>query len=156
VDVINFSLGSNTYEFPDLLATALMQVARAGVFVAASGGNDGPEDGSVENPAPWITTVAASSHNRAYRATIVLTSGDGAAAKTLTLVGAGFYNGALAATPVILAQQGAKQQANMARAQQCYPGTLDAAKVRGTVVVSVQCCYRMLSLVLHHAKVNED
>ncbi|WIA20692.1 hypothetical protein OEZ85_005063 [Tetradesmus obliquus] len=136
VDVINMSLGSDTYEFPDLLATALLQVARAGVFVAASAGNDGPKEESVQNAAPWITTVAASNHNRAYRATVVLAGGGSATAalKTLTLVGSGFYMQGLAASPVILAQQAAKAQANMARAQQCYSGTLDAAKVRGKVV----------------------
>uniref|UniRef100_A0A383VGY9 Peptidase S8/S53 domain-containing protein n=1 Tax=Tetradesmus obliquus TaxID=3088 RepID=A0A383VGY9_TETOB len=134
VDVINMSLGSDTYEFPDLLATALLQVARAGVFVAASAGNDGPKEESVQNAAPWITTVAASNHNRAYRAAVVLSSGGSATAETLTLAGSGFYMQGLAASPVILAQQGAKAQANMARAQQCYSGTLDAAKVRGKVV----------------------
>ncbi|WIA41012.1 hypothetical protein OEZ86_004651 [Tetradesmus obliquus] len=134
VDVVNMSLGSDTYEFPDLLATALLQVARAGVFVAASAGNDGPKEESVQNAAPWITTVAASNHNRAYRATVVLGGGGSATAKTLTLVGSGFYMQGLEASPVILAQQGAKAQANMARAQQCYSGTLDAAKVRGKVV----------------------
>jgi hypothetical protein len=139
VDVINMSLGSNTYEFPDMLATALLQVARAGVFVAAAGGNDGPEGGSVENASPWITSVAASSHNRAYRATTVLSSSSGGTAdagKTLTLTGAGFYNEGLAASPVIMAHQGAKASANMARAQQCYSGTLDVDKVKGKVVVS--------------------
>jgi subtilisin family serine protease len=135
VDVINLSIGANVYEFPDMLATALMQVARAGVFVAAAAGNDGPDHGSVENAAPWITTVAASSHNRAFRATVVL-SRSTPGGKLLTLVGSGCYNGSIIVTPVILAEQGAVANANMARAVQCYSGTLDAAKVRGRAVVS--------------------
>ncbi|KAF6259227.1 peptidase S8/S53 domain-containing protein [Scenedesmus sp. NREL 46B-D3] len=138
VDVLNLSLGGSTYEFPDMLATALMHVTRAGIFVAAAAGNDGPDDGAVQNAAPWVTTVAASSHNRAVRATAVLTSGGtraAAGAEALRVTGSGFYSGGVAASPVILARQAAKAQANMARAEQCYAGMLDPARVRGRVVV---------------------
>jgi subtilisin family serine protease len=142
VDVINLSLGSSPYEFPDLMATALMQVARGGAFVAAAAGNDGPNQGSVENAAPWITTVAASSHNRAFRATVVL-SRSTPGGNLLTLVGSGFYDGSLVVTPVILAEKAARADANLALAQQCYLGTLDAAKVRGKIVVSAEFLGRL-------------
>ena len=41
-----------------------MYAADAGVFVAASAGNSGPTTSTVAHPSPWITTVAAGTHNR--------------------------------------------------------------------------------------------
>ena len=57
VDVINYSIGSDT---PSLLspdAVAFLFAADAGVFVATSAGNAGPGAGTVGSPAsaPWVT-----------------------------------------------------------------------------------------------------
>jgi hypothetical protein len=45
-------------------AEALLSAFEAGIFVSASGGNDGPAPGSVDNTAPWTTQVIATSHHR--------------------------------------------------------------------------------------------
>lgn len=64
VDVISYSLVGGPYQFPNPIGIAFMHAAAAGVIVAASAGNGGPEAGSVANVYPWVITVAASTHNR--------------------------------------------------------------------------------------------
>ncbi len=65
VDVINYSFGGGAYD-PWLAAVHWLNVRAAGIFVATSAGNSGPRPGSVGSPAnaPWIMSVASSSHNR--------------------------------------------------------------------------------------------
>ncbi len=72
VDVINFSIGSDT---PGLLGPddiAFLFAANAGVFVATSAGNAGPGAGTVGDPAsvPWVTTVGASTQKKTYVAEV--------------------------------------------------------------------------------------
>ena len=61
VDVINFSIGgtSNFFGSPDDIA--FLFAADAGVFVATSNGNNGPDAGTVGTPSgvPWVTAVGA-------------------------------------------------------------------------------------------------
>lgn len=61
VDVINFSIGgpSNSFSGPDDIA--FLFAADAGVWVATSNGNSGPDAGTVGTPSgvPWITAVGA-------------------------------------------------------------------------------------------------
>ena len=64
VDVINYSISGTTTNFRDPVEIAFLFAADAGVFVAASAGNSGPTVGTVAHPSPWITTVAAGTHNR--------------------------------------------------------------------------------------------
>lgn len=69
VDVINFSVGSPSPENPwDSDSQAAWLGAReAGIAVAHSAGNEGPDAATVGSPqAPWMMHVAASTHNRAY------------------------------------------------------------------------------------------
>ena len=85
VDVINFSISGSQTNFRDPVEIAFLFAADAGVFVAASAGNSGPTTSTVAHPGPWLTTVAAGTHNR-----------DGAGSVTL---GNGVtYNGASVAT----------------------------------------------------------
>ena len=64
VDVINFSISGTSTNFRDPVEIAWLFAADAGVFVAASAGNSGPAVSTVAHPSPWITTVAAGTHNR--------------------------------------------------------------------------------------------
>ena len=63
VDVINYSIGGSLTDLTTISAAAKLRAAQAGVFVAVSAGNSGPDAGTVGTPAPWVTTVAASSYD---------------------------------------------------------------------------------------------
>ena len=62
----------------------------AGVFVAASAGNAGPEPETTDHRGPWTTTVAASTQNRAFETTVTVSGGGGV---TLTLTGTSITQG---------------------------------------------------------------
>src|SRR5262245_9846297 len=64
VDVINYSVSGTTSNFLDPVQVSFLFAADAGVFVSASAGNNGPTTGTVAHPGPWLTTVAAGTHNR--------------------------------------------------------------------------------------------
>ncbi|MEM7612890.1 MAG: S8 family serine peptidase [Pseudomonadota bacterium] len=59
VDVLNFSVGTAP-SFVDTQDLAFLDASNAGVFVARSGGNDGPGFGTINAGEPWVTSVAAS------------------------------------------------------------------------------------------------
>ena len=75
VDVINYSISGTSTNFLDPAEVSFLFAADAGVFVAASAGNDGPTTGTVAHPSPWITTVAAGTHNRSGLGSVRLGSG---------------------------------------------------------------------------------
>ncbi|WP_157599986.1 S8 family serine peptidase [Saccharospirillum impatiens] len=78
VDVINYSIGggaSDPWGDPDSLA--FLAAMDAGIFVATSAGNSGPDFATLGNPAdaPWVTSVAASAHPLFYKNSLVDLSG---------------------------------------------------------------------------------
>ena len=85
VDVINYSIGGGaaqtTFSPTD---EAFLGAAAAGVFVAASAGNDGPGASTLDNASPWITTVAASTIP-SYQATVTLGDGQAFAGASITV-----------------------------------------------------------------------
>ena len=67
VDVINYSIGSpavSPWSSPE--ARAFLNAFDAGIFVATSGGNEGPAAATVNTPAnaPWLMAVGSASHDR--------------------------------------------------------------------------------------------
>jgi hypothetical protein len=74
VDVINYSISGSQTSNLDPVEVAFLFAADAGVFVAASAGNAG-EVGSVAHNSPWLTTVAAGTHDRHFPAILTLGSG---------------------------------------------------------------------------------
>ncbi|MEV4411627.1 S8 family serine peptidase [Catellatospora sp. NPDC049609] len=75
VDVVNFSVSGGTDPFSDPVEMAFLDAYAAGVFVAASAGNSGPEPGTVNHLSPWVTTVAASTQRREFSAAVTLQAG---------------------------------------------------------------------------------
>jgi subtilisin family serine protease len=127
VDVINFSISGSASSITDLVETAFFHAAAAGVFVAASAGNDGPAPNTVAHDGPWNMTVAASTHDRA--ATKSVTLGNSA---TFTGVGLG---PAVASAPLIDSANAGLATADPTQAELCFVGTLDPAKVSGKMVL---------------------
>lgn len=67
VDVINYSIGGGPRDpWSASDAQAMLNARNAGVVVVVAAGNSGPRAGSVTAPgnAPWVLTVASSSHDR--------------------------------------------------------------------------------------------
>lgn len=127
VDVINFSISGSLTSVVDPVESAFLNAADAGVFVAASAGNSGPGASTVAHNDPWVTTVAAGTHDRAYRATVTL--GNGA-----SYTGAGL-GAAVPTSPIVLSTQVGLAGADPTQVRLCFPGTLDPTKVTGKIVV---------------------
>ncbi|WP_081790573.1 S8 family serine peptidase [Nocardioides sp. URHA0032] len=127
VDVINYSIGGGPAQTTDSLTDqAFMAAATAGIFVAAAGGNSGPDASTLDNAAPWETTVAASTFP-APEATVRLGDGTTALGASITVPSAGvagsFVYGADAAQP------------DARHPELCGTGTLDPTKVDGGIVL---------------------
>jgi len=121
VDVINYSIGSDT---PGLLGPddiAFLFAADAGVFVATSAGNAGPGYGTIGSPAavPWVMTVGASTQNRTYQGSVVL-------GNEAEYFGASVMSGT-EVLPLVDAED--------AGSELCIPGELDPAVVTGKIVL---------------------
>lgn len=91
VDSINFSISGGTNPYSDAVELAFLNAYDAGVFVAASAGNSGPTSDTTSHRGPWVTTVAASTQNRAFENTATLTADGGA---SLNLTGTSITGGA--------------------------------------------------------------
>ena len=128
VDVINYSVSGSQTNFLDAVEVAFLFAADAGVFVATSAGNSGPTPATVAHNSPWLTTVAAGTHDRYYAGMVYLEDGTDYSGASIDTRGAG------PADLVYSADVGlAGEDPNEARL--CYPGTLDPAMVSGKIVV---------------------
>jgi hypothetical protein len=124
VDVLNYAAAGATTTLADPVGVALYRAAAAGVFVTAAAGNGGP----VGSIAPWVTTVAAGTHDRLLRRTLQL--GDGT-----VLTGVGLGPGAVAATRLVDAAAAAAPGTSPADAELCRAGALNPAAVTGALVL---------------------
>lgn len=133
VDVINYSISGTQTNFRDPVEISFLYAANAGVFVAASAGNSGPTISTVAHPSPWITTVAAGTHNRNGNGSVTL--GNGA-----TYFGASIAS-AVGPAPLINASDAGLAGADPTFVALCYSAVdagvpvLDPAKVAGKIVV---------------------
>ena len=131
VNVINYSISGSQTSSGDAVEQAFYRASLANVFVAASAGNSGPAN-AVAHISPWLTTVAASTHDRSFLANVLLGNGgsySGASTNTATVT----------AKPLIRAEDAALGAGN---ASLCYSAgapagqaLLDPAKVAGKIVV---------------------
>ena len=79
-DVINFSIGGgSTDPWQDPLGLSFFGAHAAGVFVAASAGNSGPNAQTIGRPSnsPWLLSVGASTHNRRPTGVVTATKSNG-------------------------------------------------------------------------------
>ncbi len=130
VDVINMSIGGGPEALLDPVETAYMYAADAGVFVAVSGGNDGPTPGTVGHLSPWETTVAASTYKN-YESTVSLGDGE-------SFVGAQLPPVDVPATKLVLAADIPATGQSSTQARVCAPDTLDSSAAAGNIVVCIR------------------
>ncbi|MES2635403.1 MAG: S8 family peptidase [Pseudomonadota bacterium] len=134
VDVINYSISGTKTNFRDPVEIAFLYAADAGVFVAASAGNSGPTVATVAHPSPWITTVAAASHNRSSIAQATL-------GNAASYSGAALNSKLVRAKPLINAVDAGLPGANATALRLCFSASwngsavLDPAKVAGKIVI---------------------
>lgn len=120
VDVINYSIGSTVSELTGPDDIAFLFAADAGIFVATSNGNAGPDPYTTGSPSssPWVTSVGASTHNRTFEGTGTL--GDGTVVTGVT------YTGGIGSTQIVDAADHGDEL--------CNPGALDSG-VAGKIVL---------------------
>ncbi|CAN1336795.1 Subtilisin-like protease SBT5.3 [Linum perenne] len=133
VEVLSISLGSILLQdyYADPISVISFHAVLKGISVVCSGGNFGPGKGTVENFAPWVITVAASTVDREFQSNVVL--GDGNEYK-----GISFNTNTMPAEemhPLINAVDAKLSQADYTDAKYCLNGTLDQSKVKGKIVV---------------------
>jgi hypothetical protein len=124
VDVLLLAVAGN--EPGSALESALLGAAEAGVVVVGAAGNDGRASYAA-HASPWVTTVGA-------------TTGPVRTGR-LVLPGGPTVTGAMAATRgrhdvrLVAGADAVAEGATPAEARQCREGALDAARVRGAVVL---------------------
>lgn len=129
VDVLNYSIGGwePSAAWSDPEALGFLAARAAGIFVATAAGNDGPWSETIGTPAdiPWITTAAASTHDRSYvNALTDLTRADGTGLPDLE--GLGFTTGYGPAPIVDAADYGNPW---------CEPGSFRNRTFNGEIVI---------------------
>ncbi|GLJ29148.1 hypothetical protein SUGI_0574720 [Cryptomeria japonica] len=129
VDIISISIGKKTANLPfykNPIALGTFGAIEHGVFVSAAAGNNGPSPSSLDNAAPWITTVGASSIDRDFPAFVRLGHYMGTYRGTSTYKGGnGKLQGQL---PLVYASANDNSTC-------CLSGSLDRNVVEGKIVL---------------------
>ncbi|KAJ0044697.1 hypothetical protein Pint_05686 [Pistacia integerrima] len=157
VDIISISIGMSSLFQSDYLsdpiAIGAFHAEQNGIMVVCSAGNDGPDPSTVVNTAPWVFTVSASSIDRDFESSI------GSAISLSNLSHSKTY-------PLAFGKDIAASFTPESEARDCRPGSLDAKKVEGKIIVCLDndptIPRRIKKLVAEDAKakglifVNED
>ncbi|KAK7352223.1 hypothetical protein VNO80_17642 [Phaseolus coccineus] len=135
VDVMSLSLGSSGGDAKDLIkdpiAIGAFHAVERGILVVCAAGNSGPVSKSLENDAPWILTVAASSIDRDFQSNLVL--GDHS-----VISGRAINFSPLSSSPDYRIISGELAKANDSKqtdARQCDAKSMDGDKIKGKIVV---------------------
>eukprot|EP00271_Cylindrocystis_brebissonii_P015536 TRINITY_DN38455_c0_g1_i1.p1 TRINITY_DN38455_c0_g1~~TRINITY_DN38455_c0_g1_i1.p1 ORF type:complete len:850 (-),score=83.20 TRINITY_DN38455_c0_g1_i1:1032-3581(-) len=142
VDIINFSVVTNSApNVFDAVSLASLHAAKAGVFVAAAGGNcvcslsslqpGGPcgSIGTVKNVSPWLMTVANIMDDRVWKNGLTF-GGSTVEGRLQTPGTGGMY-------PIINsyeAYNGSDYSYDGYAADYCYPGYMDPALTKGKII----------------------
>ncbi|CAA0828018.1 Subtilisin-like protease SBT5.3, partial [Striga hermonthica] len=134
VDVLSLSLGGGAIPFfKDVNAIGSFHAVSKGIVVVFSAGNSGPNQGTVENVAPWQITVGASTMDRKFPSYLILGNkrfeGESLSDKSLP-EGKWFA--------IIYARYANASNATAEQAELCEPESLDAKKVKGKILVCLR------------------
>ncbi|KAL3536135.1 hypothetical protein ACH5RR_004596 [Cinchona calisaya] len=130
VDIISVSIGGpSPYYFADSIAIGTFHAMKKGILTSCAAGNDGPDLQSVENVAPWIMTIAASSIDRQFETKVKL--GDG---KTIPGVSINAFTPKKQMFPLLDGTSAANKGAIFGNASYCEVGTLIPKDVKGRIM----------------------
>ncbi|KAL4590761.1 hypothetical protein LXL04_003704 [Taraxacum kok-saghyz] len=130
VDVISVSIGGSPKKFfQDSMAIGAFHAMKKGIFVACSGGNEGPYQLTIQNTAPWITTVAASSTDRQFVADVNLGNG-----QNIMGIAVNTFNLRKKMYPLISGTRAANATESYRNASACDYGSLSDDMIKGKIV----------------------
>ncbi|XP_055811615.1 subtilisin-like protease SBT4.15 [Solanum dulcamara] len=131
VDVISLSVGGGGRDFfEDSIAIGAFHALKKGILTCCAAGNSGPDLGTIENVAPWIFTVAASSSDRKFETLAMLGNGvaiPGISINTFEPTKKWFP----LTSGTLVEAQNASYYGNSSA---CDYGTLNESKVKGKIV----------------------
>ncbi|XP_050236945.1 subtilisin-like protease SBT5.4 [Mercurialis annua] len=135
VDVLSLSIGSSAVSnfFDDSTAIGSFNAMKRGIPVVTSGGNEGPGPSTINNVAPWLFTVGASSVDRSFLHFLVLGNQkhiNGSSLSPSLPAGKVF--------PLINPIDAKAPNAIVQDAILCKNGSLDKAKVTGKIIVCLR------------------
>ncbi|MCW8091200.1 S8 family serine peptidase [Alteromonas sp. ASW11-130] len=78
IAALNYSISGGGDPYNDTVELGFLAAVEAGIYVAASAGNSGPTASTVAHLGPWVSTTAASTHNREIGNSLADMSSDGA------------------------------------------------------------------------------
>ncbi|KAI5081877.1 hypothetical protein GOP47_0001620 [Adiantum capillus-veneris] len=132
VDVISASVGGGVVPYyMDSISIGSFGAASHGIFVSASGGNQGPAQLTVTNVSPWIATIGASTLDRNFPADVKLGNG-------LTITGVSLYSGAhlhKGYFPLAESTSLGMNGSDTYTTSLCMVGSLDPKLVKGKIVL---------------------
>lgn len=91
IHALNYSISGGDDPYNDAIELAFLNVTEAGVFVSTSAGNSGPGPSTTGHNSPWVTNVAAMTHNRRIENSLTGLTSDGA--NLADIVGSGLTAG---------------------------------------------------------------
>jgi hypothetical protein len=86
VDILSVSIGLAGHEI-----SGTLHAVQRGISVVFAGGNDGPVPQTITNAVPWVTTVAASTIDRAFPTLISLGNKEKLVVSTTNLSSVSYY-----------------------------------------------------------------
>ncbi|KAI5605936.1 hypothetical protein BDE02_01G386500 [Populus trichocarpa] len=133
VDILSVSIGNDIplFSYADMrnsIAIGSFHATSKGITVVCSAGNDGPISQTVANTAPWLTTVAASTIDRAFPTAIILGNNKTLRGQSITIGKhthrfAGLtYSERIALDPMVSSQD-------------CQPGSLNPTLAAGKIIL---------------------
>ena len=87
IAALNYSISGGGDPYNDPVELGFLAAVQAGVYVAASAGNSGPGASTVAHLGPWVSTTAASTHNRQIRNSLTNVISDGGSTPDISGLG---------------------------------------------------------------------
>lgn len=87
IAALNYSISGGEDPWNEYVELGFLAAVKAGVYVAASAGNSGPDAGTVGHYGPWVSTTAASTHNRRIVNALTDLTSDGTGASDISGLG---------------------------------------------------------------------